>query len=410
MKPWLTIIGIGDDGLASISPAARALVDTAELLVGGDRHQAMVQETKAERLTWAGGLPKAMDVIEKWRGRRVVVLATGDPMWYGGGANLSRRFDPAEMTVIPVPGAFSLAAARMVWSLADVQTLTIHGRPLDILNLAIAPNIRLLVLSQDGHTPARVAELLVERGFGPSAISVLEHLGGHNERRIDGFAETWSHPRCADLNTLAIECRSGPNARIYPRVPGLPDEVFESDGQLTKREVRAATIAALAPLPGQVMWDVGAGSGSVAIEWLRSVSDSRPPGGGSARAVAFERDAGRRAVIARNAAMLGVSQLQVVSGDAPESFAELNERPETVFVGGGIGNPGLLEACWEVLLPGGRMVANAITVEGEARLFDLHARNGGDLSRVAVSRVEPVGRLNAFRPLMEVVQYVVVKA
>jgi precorrin-6Y C5,15-methyltransferase (decarboxylating) len=183
MKPWLTIIGIGDDGLASISPAARALVDTAELLVGGDRHQAMVQETKAERLTWAGGLPKAMDVIEKWRGRRVVVLATGDPMWYGGGANLSRRFDPAEMTVIPVPGAFSLAAARMVWSLADVQTLTIHGRPLDILNLAIAPNIRLLVLSQDGHTPARVAELLVERDLRAGALGGPQRAAHRRLRR-----------------------------------------------------------------------------------------------------------------------------------------------------------------------------------------------------------------------------------
>ena len=305
MKPWITILGIGDDGLAGISAAARAAVATAELLVGGDRHQAMVQETPAERLTWAEGLPKTMDVIEGWRGRRVVVLATGDPMWYGGGANLGRRFDPADMTVIPVPGAFSLAASRMVWSLADTQTLTVHGRPLDSLNLAIAPNMRLLVLSQHGHTPAQVAALLVDRGFGPSAISVLEHLGGPNERRIDGFAETWSHSSCADLNTLAIECRPGPAAQIYPQAPGLPDEVFESDGQLTKREARAVTIAALAPLPGQTMWDVGAGSGSVAIEWLRSTPGNRPAGRGSARAVAFERDAARCAVIARNAAMLG---------------------------------------------------------------------------------------------------------
>jgi len=405
MTPWLTVIGIGDDGLAGLSPSARALVDGAELLVGGDRHQAMVSETSAMRLTWACGLPKAMDAIAEWRGRRVVVLATGDPMCFGGGANLSRRFDSSEMVVVPAPGAFSLAAARMVWSLSDVETVTVHGRPLELLNLVIAPDMQLLVLSRDGDTPAEVAALLAERGFGPSTVTVLEHLGGPKERRVEGIAETWMHPRCADLNTLAIECRAGPDAQILPRVPGLPDAVFESDGQLTKREVRAVTIAALAPLPGEVMWDVGAGSGSIAIEWLRAAPVQRKGGSCAARAIAIEQNAGRCATIARNALALGIPHLEVIQAEAPGCFEDLQQPPNTVFLGGGVSNPGLIDACWRALASGGRLVANAVTIEGEARLIEFHGHHGGDLTRIAISRAEPVGRLNAFKPLMEVTQY-----
>jgi precorrin-6Y C5,15-methyltransferase (decarboxylating) len=346
-----------------------------------------------------------MDRIARWRGRRVVVLATGDPMYYGAGANLTRRFDPAEIIVVPYPGAFSFAAARMVWSLADVETLTVHGRALANLNLVLAPGVRMLVLSWNGDTPAEAAALLTERGFGPSAITVFEHLGGPRERRVDGIAEAWNHPRSADLNTLAIECRAGPDARILPRVPGLPDEAFENDGQMTKREVRAATVAALAPLPGHVLWDVGAGSGSVAIEWLRSVPRYRVAGGGPASAVAIERDAGRCAAIARNAAALGVPQLKVVHGEAPDALSGLSPRPDTLFLGGGVARPGLLEACWRALAAGGRLVANAVTIDGEARLIDFRSHHGGDLTRIAISRAEPVGRLFGFKPLMPVTQY-----
>jgi precorrin-6B C5,15-methyltransferase / cobalt-precorrin-6B C5,C15-methyltransferase len=410
MSPWLTIIGVGDDGLAGLSLSTRVLIDTAEVLVGGDRHQAMVPDTRAERLTWAGGLEAAMDRIARKRGRRVVVLATGDPMYYGAGVNLTRRFNPAEITVLPYPGAFSFAAARMVWSLADVETLTVHGRALANLNLAIAPGVRMLALSWNGDTPAEAAALLTERGFGPSTVTVLEHLGGPKERRVDGIAESWDHPRSADLNTLAIECRAGPDARILPRVPGLPDEGFENDGQMTKREVRAATVAALAPLPGQVLWDVGAGSGSVAIEWLRSVPRYRVAGGGSASAVAIERDAGRCATIARNASALGVPQLSVVHGEAPDALSGLTPHPDSVFLGGGIARPGLLEACWRAISPGGRLVANAVTIDGEARLVDFRKNHGGDLTRIAISRAEPVGRLSGFKPLMPVTQYVGIKA
>lgn len=406
--PWLTVIGIGDDGLAGLTPAALALIADAELLVGGDRHQAMVTETRAERLTWEGGVHYAAEVIGRWRGRRVVVLATGDPMWFGGGANLARYFSGDEMRVFPYPGAFSLAAARMLWPLADVETLTVHGRPLESLGLSLQPGVRLLVLSRDGETPALAAALLTQQGYGPSPISVLEHLGGVLERRIDGVAERWDHPRCAELNTLAIECRAAPGAPVLPRLPGLPDHAFENDGQLSKREVRAATLAALAPLPGQVLWDVGAGSGSIAIEWLRCVPKMRLADGRQATAFAVERSRERCATIARNAASLGVPHLAVVEGSAPEILAGLTP-PDAVFVGGGIALAGMLEVCWDALPVGGRLVANGVTIEATSRLFAFSQAYGGTLTRIAIARAEPVGGLTAFRAAMEVTQYAGIK-
>ncbi|MBK8211317.1 MAG: precorrin-6Y C5,15-methyltransferase (decarboxylating) subunit CbiT [Rhodospirillales bacterium] len=251
---------------------------------------------------------------------------------------------------------------------------------------------------------------MVGRGFGPSPITVLEHLGGPGERRMAGTAGNWDHPRAADLNTLAIECRPGPRPKLVPRVPGLPDELFESDGQLTKREVRAATIAVLAPQPGEVLWDVGAGSGSIAIEWLRAAMPGlRVGGGGEAQAFAIERDAGRCAIIARNATALGVPQVQIVNGIAPEAFAGLEPDPNTVFIGGGAARSDLLERCWDRLRPGGRLVANAVSLEGGSRLLDFRRRHDGDLLRIAISRAAPIGGLTGLRALMEVTQYTGVK-
>jgi precorrin-6Y C5,15-methyltransferase (decarboxylating) len=398
------VIGIGEDGLDGLDPESRALIGSADLLVGGERHQAMVPDATAPRLTWIKGLKETIDEIAAWRGRRVVVLATGDPMWFGGGANLARRFRPEDMRVLSHPGAFSLAAARMCWSLADVETLTVHGRPLASLHLSIQPGARLLILSRDGDSPGQVAALLTGRGFGPSRITVLEHLGGQREARFDGIAETWQHPRAADLNTLAVECRPGPSARLLPPVPGLPDDVFESDGQLTKREVRAASIAALAPMPGQVLWDVGAGSGSIAIEWLRAVPRYRIADAGEARAFAIEAEQHRCAMIARNAEALGVPQLAVVHGRAPEALADL-PQPDRIFLGGGLANGGLIERLWQALPSGGRLVANAVTLEGIDRLIRFRQEAGGALTRLAVARAEPVGPHQAFRALMEVTQY-----
>ncbi len=270
-EPWLSVVGIGDDGLASLCPAARAVVEAGEVLVGGKRQLAMVAQAGAEQLAWRRPLETTFDDLEARRGRKVVVLASGDPMCFGVGETLARRFAPNEMQVLPAPSAFSLVCARLGWSRTEVEGLSLHARPADILRRYISPGARLIVLSHDGQTPNLIAAMLCEQGYGPSRMTVFEHLGGSAERRIDGSAEAWPATGFAALNTVAIACAAGAGAALWPCIPGLPDEAFESDGMLTRRDVRAATLARLAPLAGQTLWDVGAGSGAVAIEWLRAL-------------------------------------------------------------------------------------------------------------------------------------------
>jgi precorrin-6B C5,15-methyltransferase / cobalt-precorrin-6B C5,C15-methyltransferase len=399
MTRWLSVIGIGDDGIAGLSPAARALVETAEILVGGRRHLAMVPAGPVERITWERPFERSVAALSRHRGRRVVVLASGDPMWYGVGAVLARKFAREEMTIVPSPSAFSLAAARLGWSLAECAQLSLHARSLDALRLHLAPGRRLLLLSEDGATPAEVANLLDKLGFGQSGLTVFEHLGGSREASVTASAAEWGDRRTADLNTISVECRASPGARVLSTVPGLPDDAYEHDGQLTKREIRAATLAALAPVWGETLWDVGAGSGSVAIEWLRAV-----PG---TAAVAIERDPGRAALIARNAAALGVPGLEVIHGEAP--FALPAAAPDAVFVGGGVASEELLPAVWHALRPGGRLVANAVSLAGERVLIDWRERYGGALTRLAVSRVERLGAGETWRPHLAVIQLAATK-
>lgn len=400
MTPWLSVVGMGAGGLPDLAPAARALVESAEVLIGGTRHLATVPEDGRERLAWPSPFDALVGEIEARRGQRVCVLATGDPMMYGVGAKLLRHFPIEEMTIAPSPSAFSLACARMGWSGSDTTMLSVHGRPLELLHPAILPGARLLVLTSGAEAPAQVAALLAARGYGPSRITVLERMGGAEERRIEGTAADWPAGEGDRLNTLAIECRPEPGAALLPAVPGLPDGAFKHDGQLTKREVRAATLAVLAPVPGQLLWDVGAGCGSVAIEWLRTAPNTR--------AVAVEKETARTALIAANAAALGTPNLDVIEGSAPEALDGL-EAPDAVFVGGGVSGAGLLGACWAQLKPGGRLVANAVTLEGEQALVAWREANGGDLVRLAVSRAEPVGPFTGWRPLMSVTQLAAVK-
>jgi precorrin-6Y C5,15-methyltransferase (decarboxylating) len=400
VKPWLAVVGIGEDGLTGLAPAGRALVDTAEVLVGGTRHLDMVPGGGVERLIWQRPLDLTFEAIAARRGRRVTVLASGDPLWYGIGVPLIRRFCRAEMTIVPQPSAFSLAAARLGWPLTDCVTITLHGRPLDTVRLHLAPGRRILALSEDGDTPRALAQLLTGLGWGPSRLTVLAHLGGAREEIVEEEAQRWRGRRVPALNTIAITCRGTPEARAYPLFAGLPDDAFEHDGQLTKREIRAATLAALAPLPGEILWDVGAGCGSIAIEWLRA--------GDGRSAIAIERNAARVAVIARNAASLGVPGLQIVAGAAPDVLGDL-PPPDAIFVGGGIGEPALLPALWRRLRPGGRLIANVVTAEGEARLVDWRSSHGGALTRIAVSRAEPAGRHHLWRPLAPVTQLAVAK-
>jgi len=386
VKSWLAVVGIGEDGLAGLAPVGRALVETAQVLVGGARHLGMVPEGGAERLLWERPLDRTIAAIAARRGRNVTVLASGDPLWYGIGVTLAGRFSREEMTIVPQPSAFSLAAARLGWPVADCAIVTLHGRPLDTLRLYLAPGRRILALSEDGDTPRAVAQLLTGLGWGPSRLTVLTHLGGTREAVIEGDAQSWGDRRIADLNTIAIACRGAPGTRALPLFAGLPDNAFEHDGQLTKREVRAATLAALAPLPGETLWDVGAGCGSIAIE----------------------RRSARAAAIARNAARLGVPGVRIIVGTAPEALDGL-PVPDAIFAGGGVGEPGLLPLLWTKLRPGGRLVGNVVTAEGEARLLDWHTSYGGELTRVAISRAEPLGPRHLWRSLAPVTQLVVTK-
>ncbi len=400
MSAWLAVIGIGEDGAAALAPAARALVAHAETLIGGRRHLALIPEGRAERLEWRRPITLSIAEIAARRGRRVVVLASGDPLCYGVGAMLARSFAPEEMTVLPAPDAFALAASRLRWPRETCTTISLHGRPLDALRLHLAPGARLLALTTDGTTPGAAAALLRESGWGASALTVLDHMGGPRERRHHGTAATWPATPVADLNLLAIECRPDAGARAFSRLAGLPDDAFFHDGQLTKREVRAATLAALGPLPGELLWDVGAGCGSIAIEWLRS--------GMLMRAVAIERAPARADLIAANAVALGVPELEIISGAAPAALAGL-AAPDAVFLGGGLSDPSIFAAAWRALKPGGRLVANAVTLDGEARLTAIAARHGGTLVRIAVARAAPVGDHSAFHPLLAVTQLALTK-
>ncbi|MEK7244421.1 MAG: precorrin-6y C5,15-methyltransferase (decarboxylating) subunit CbiE [Pseudomonadota bacterium] len=393
--PWLHVVGIGEDGLDGLGPRARALVAAAEVLVGGARHLAKVPPGTAERVPWGEDFNATVDSLARWRGRRVVVLASGDPMNYGAGAIVARRFAREEYAILPAPGAFSLAAARMGWALPDLECLTVHGRPLAVVDRHIAPGRKLLILAEDGETPSQLAAHLVRRGYGKSPVIALERLGGANERILEGMAESWAHPRGDDLVTLAVECVAGPSARILSRIAGLPDEAFAHDGQITKREVRAATLARLMPLPGQLLWDVGAGAGSIAIEWLRAEP--------SARAVALERDPARLRLIRRNAEILGVPELKIVAGESPHALGELPAPPDAVFVGGGI-SAETLGQCWRALGPRGRLVANAVTLEAERALLDFQAAAGGELTRIGIERLDAIGPRPAFKPMRPVLQ------
>jgi precorrin-6Y C5,15-methyltransferase (decarboxylating) len=361
----------------------------------------MLPEDGRERLTWPSPLTDLMPHIAERRGTPVCVLATGDPMFFGIGVTLAKHFGADEMDVVPSLSAFSLAASRLGWALADVEQLTLHGRPASLIVPFILPGARLMILSDGADTPAQVAEILAERGYGDSRIYVLEHMGGPQERGLEGTAADWQHTNIAPFNTVGVDCVAGPDALVLPRIPGLPDDAFTSDGNMTKREVRAATLAALAPIPGQHLWDIGAGCGAISIEWMRTHPNCR--------ATAIESRSDRIGLIARNAIALGVPRLGMIEGQATDVLAGL-DAPDAIFIGGGASTPGLIDLCWEALQPRGRLVANVVTLEGEIALSAFRERRGGDLTRIAVSRAEPVGPFTGWKPLMTVTQLTAVKS
>ena len=401
MSPWLTVVGMGDDGPDGLAPAARAVVEQAPVVVGGRQHLDLLGPGKRERIPWPQPFSAFGETLEGLRGRAVCVLTSGDPTCYGIGSILVERFGLEAVRIVPAPSAFSLARARLGWAAQAVQALSLHGRPLELLHPFIQPGVRLLVLSTNSGTPGAVARMLCERGYEESRLTVLSHMGGEKERMHTATAGAYgSYDAVANLNTLAIECVAAPGAPLVPRTPGLADELYEHDGQLTKREVRAVTLAALGPVPGQLLWDIGAGCGSIGIEWMRAHPDCR--------AVAIEPHGGRVAMIAANAAALGTPGLEVVRGRAVAALEGL-DAPDAVFVGGGITEPGLLDRCWSALAPGGRLVANVVSVEGEAVLDRWHRSHGGSLTRIAITRCEPLGRYRGWRPLMPVTQLAATK-
>ena len=398
MAQWLTIIGIGEDGYDGLGRNARDALAAAGSIFGGKRHlDFLPAELGAKRVAWPTPFSDAYTMLLALRGNSVAVLASGDPMHYGMGATLTRYVNPDEMLVLPAPSSFSLAAAAMGWPVQDVQLLSVHGRPLETLVKSFAPGAKLLVLSNDGETPVDVARLLIEAGFTTAQLTVLEHLGGEAQQRIDGTAQNWDKLRSADLNILAVDCGVPDQfAKAYPVLAGLPDEAYQHDGQLTKRDIRAVTLAHLAPLPGEVLWDVGAGCGSIGIEWMRS----HP----SCRAMAIEADEKRQDLIVYNSKALGVPDLQLVRGEAPMVLGGL-DSPDAIFIGGGVTDAGVMETCWRGLKPGGRFVANAVTIQSEMALIDWRTTYGGELLKLNVSHAQPLGGFDSWRAALPVTIY-----
>jgi precorrin-6Y C5,15-methyltransferase (decarboxylating) len=385
---WLSIVGIGEDGVEGLSPVAQKLVASAELVVGGKRHLGLAEKLiKGRTLSWPSPIGEALPEIVKHRGRPVVVLASGDPFHYGVGDLLLRSIPAVEMACLPNASAFSLAAARLGWSLQDTALVSLHGRALEGIVRHLQPGARILALSWDGETPAKLARFLVERGMGRSSLTVLEAMGGVRERVRTTTAEGFDLAGVAPLNTIALQVDAAADAKVLPLAPGLDDSLFEHDGQLTKHEVRAVTIAALAPRQGELLWDVGLGAGSIAIEWLL-----RHP---SLKAIGIEAEAPRAARAARNAAVLGTPDLQIVQKRAPEGLAGL-PSPDAIFLGGGLSNAGVFEAAWAALKPGGRLVANGVSLQTEARLIDYFQKHGGELARLDVSKAGRAGAGNVF--------------
>ena len=387
---WLHIVGIGEDGMAGLLPATRAVVAAADVIIGGDRHPSLPGAEGAERLDWPEDFEGLIALLQGFKGRRVVVMAAGDPLWFSIGARIGRVIDPGEITYHPQLSAFQLASVRMGWSMADLETLTVHGRPVEQMIAFIQPGARLLILTTGTDTPAQIARFLTERGFGKSPMTVFAAMGGAEEARFDGVAESWDQ-KVPTFNTLAVDCVAAPDAALLPRVPGLADDLFQSDETLTRQEVRAVTLARLMPMRGALLWDIGTGCGSVAIEWMRAAR--------YARAIGIEPRADRRAMAATNALALGVPRLELVAGAAPAVLEGL-EAPDAVFIGGGLSEASV-DAAWSALRPLGRMVCNALTREDEELLQGLHRARGGQMVRLMIERAGAGGTWQAQVPVLQ---------
>ncbi len=400
MTPWLSIIGIGEDGWDGLSAKARQSIRSAVHIIGSARTLAMLPATTAQHQEWPQPFSAVVEQLIPLSGKATVVLATGDPMNFGVARKILTFIPKSEINIITHLSAFSLAAARLGWSLPDCDCFTIHGRPAANVEAFIQPDAKLLILTEDESSIAEICRRLLARGFETSRVTVLENLNGPTERLTSFTANHSPAIEWSPLNTLAVHCHASPHAKIWSRLAGLPDDAFQHDGKITKREIRAATLAALAPAPEQILWDVGAGSGSIAIEWMRSTR--------GCQAYAIEQLDDRRAMIAVNADALGTPRLKIIAGNAPDAYKDL-PAPHAVFIGGGISDTGTFEMAWKNLRPAGRLVANVVTIEGEMHLYDLQEKHGGELVRMDVSTLTHIGSLRAMRPRMSVLQWRIIK-
>ncbi len=388
----VVVVGIGAEGFSSLSPSSQSLISDAAVLWGGSRHLSLVPPVSGQvRVPWpsplASGLP---GLLAEYAGRPVVALASGDPLVSGIATTLLDR--GVSVRVVPAVSSVALARARMGWSSESCAVVTVVGRSISTVLRECAPGRRVLVLSSDASTPAAVAELLTSSGWGSSRLTVLGDLGSSSESSVSGHASSWSADSPA-LNVIAIEV-SGNGLASW--APGLTDSAYENDGQLTKRDLRASALARLMPAPGQLLWDVGAGAGSVGIEWMRV----HP----ACRTIAIESDPERAARIARNAHALGVPDLTVVEGRAPSALADL-EPPDAIFIGGGATRDGVLETCLRSIKPGGRLVVHGVTLETETLLAKAYADHGGELTRISVETAEPIGTFAGWAPARAVTQW-----
>jgi precorrin-6Y C5,15-methyltransferase (decarboxylating) len=399
--PWLSIIGIGVDGVESLTPRSRLAIETAQLVIGSERQLRSVQPLlRKESVVWPSPLAAGIDMVLARRGSSTCVLSTGDPFHYGIGSTLAPYLVSGEFVCHPAPSSISIAASRLGWPLQDTDVVSLHGRSLEGMNRFLHPGRKVIALSWDQRTPAELSDLLVRRGFGPSTLYVLESLGGRDERVRSCTADAFRFDDVVDLNLVALKLAAEPGASIVPLCNGLPDAAFENDGQLTKQDMRAITLSALCPRPGLRLWDVGAGAGSIAIEWMLS----HP----SCRAIAIEKDHSRCERIRRNAASLGVPVMDVVETLAPEGLEDL-APPDAIFMGGGAGTPGNFEACWRALPTGGRLVINAVSLETEALVLAWYGDLGGELRRVSIDAAAPLGSMKGWRSAMPVLSWRAVK-
>ena len=398
---WLSIIGVNEGGFGSWSNTAQRLFDQAEVLVSSERLFNLLDKDKRERIYWENDFSATLDQILKLRHQKVCILATGDPMFFGIGSTLSRHVSAQEIDVEPAPSVFSLICARLMWSQRDAVAVSLHGRELASLIRHLHPGAKIVVLSHDGQTPAKVARLLCDNGYSNSQLTVFEHLGGTLEKISTTSAAAFSLSDIPGFNSIALDCHCSQSKLPASRLPGLSDDYFEGDGVMTKKHIRALTISSLAPKPKDVLWDIGAGCGTIAIEWLRSVENTK--------AYAIEEKSERVNFIKQNAQNLGTPELDIIESAANQEILDSLAIPDAIFIGGGSSDFELIKYCWNKLKPSGRLVINSVSIDAEQNLIKALNEFGGELCHISLEHLQSLGQQQAWKPDRKISHYLVTK-